>query len=104
MRSWRKFFFYAATILTVGETGWGQKAPNWRVYKLADGLPESACLSLTISSQGKVLARHLNAALVSELDGYGVSVKSVPEAGKSRVYQSPGGQLLTVVSQGLREF
>jgi signal transduction histidine kinase len=105
MRSWRKFFFYAATILAAGETGWCQKTPNWHVYKLADGLPESACLSVTLSSQGKVLARHLNAPLVSELDGYGVSIKSVPESGKGRIYQSPGGgQYWTVVPQGLREF
>jgi signal transduction histidine kinase len=83
---------------------WAQRAPNWRVYKLADGLPESACIAVTISSQGKVLARHLNLPYLSELDGYTVSLRSAPEVGKSRVYQSPSGQLWTVVPEGLQEF
>jgi len=100
----RQLLFVTATLLTVEWTAWGQKSPDWRVYKLADGFPESACLSVTISSQGKVLVRHLNQAFVSELDGYRISSKPLPPVGKGRVYQSPGGQLWTVVPEGLCEF
>lgn len=102
--SCRQLLFLVVALLAVEARTWGQKAPDWRVYKLADGLPESACLSVTISSQGKVLARHLNLLLVSELDGFSVSNKPLPEIGKGRVYQSPNGQLWTVVPDGLREF
>src|SRR5215831_5666106 len=89
------------SILTLGSTGWAQKASNWRVYKLADGLPESACISVTVSPQGKVYVRHFALPVVSELDGY--TVRSIPasEIGRSRVYQSPGGQLWGVVPEGL---
>ena len=82
----------------------GQKASNWRAFKVADRLPESACISVTFSPQGKVLVRHFSAPFVSELDGYVVRTIPSPELGRSRVYQSPGGQLWTVVPEGLQEF
>ena len=85
-------------------TCWAQKASNWRVYKLSDRLPESACISVTLSPQGKVLVRHFALPLLSELDGYTVRTIPSPEVGRSRVYQSPGGQLWTVVPEGLQEF
>src|SRR5512140_2325496 len=81
-----------------------QPASNWRAFKLGDGLPESACISVTVSPQRKVLVRHLSVSSVTELDGYSATVIPSPEAGKSRVYQSPGGQLWTVVPGGLQEF
>jgi signal transduction histidine kinase len=83
---------------------WGQKPSNWRVYKFADGLPESACFSVSVSAQDKVLARHLNLPLVSDLDGYSIVTKVAPSSGKNRIYQSPGGQLWTAAPQGLSEF
>ncbi len=93
-----------AGLLASAGTCWGPKASNWRVYKLADRLPESACISVTVSPQGRVLARHLNLAIVTELDGYSVRTIPSPEIGKSRVYQSPGGQLWAAVPEGLEEF
>jgi signal transduction histidine kinase len=81
-----------------------QPAKSWRAYKLADGLPESACISVTTASHGRLIARPLSAPYVSELDGYSVTTVPSPEAGKSRVYRSPAGQLWTVVPEGLREF
>jgi len=93
-----------ATLVMLPQAGWAQKASNWRVYKLADGLPESTCTSVTIAPHGKVLVRHLNVSSVSELDGYTVSVLPAPDAGNGRVYESPGGQLWTVVRDGLQEF
>ena len=71
---------------------------------MADGLPESACVSVALAPQGKVLARHLKSGSVSELDGYTVNVIPSPGPGNGRVYQSPGGQLWAVVADGLQEF
>jgi signal transduction histidine kinase len=104
MSSCRKSLVLTAALVTGAAVGWAQKIPNWRTYKMADGLRESACLSVTVSAQGKVLARHYNAPFVSELDGYGISVIQLPEIGKGRLYQSPAGQLWTVIQQGLMEF
>jgi signal transduction histidine kinase len=94
----------AAALLMVSVNCWAQKASNWRVYRVADGLPESGCIAVTVSPQKKVLARHLRLPFVTELDGYTNTVLPAPETGKSRVYQSPGGQLWTVVPGGLLEF
>jgi len=94
----------AAAFLMVVATSWSQRTSNWRIYRMADGLPESACVAITISPQGKVLAKHLNDRSVSELDGYTVNVIPTPEILASRVYESPGGQLWTVVPGGLQEY
>ena len=95
-------------LLALAETSWGQKPSDWpvnlRAYRMADGLPESACISVVLASQGKVLARHLKSGSVSELDGYSVSIIPAPGDGNGRVYQSPGGQLWAVVAEGLQEF
>jgi signal transduction histidine kinase/ligand-binding sensor domain-containing protein len=100
-------FLLGAALVALAQTSWGQKPPdwpvNWRVYRMADGLPESACASVGLAPQGKVMARHLKSGFVSELDGYTVSVIPAPGPGDGRVYQSPGGQLWTVVADGLQE-
>ena len=101
---WRRWLLFYWVLLTTGASCWGEKASNWRIYKLADRLPESACISVTVSPQGKVLVRHFTLPIVTELDGYGVRSIPSPEIGKSRVYQSPGGQLWAVVPEGLQEF
>jgi signal transduction histidine kinase len=82
----------------------GQRASDWRVYKMADGLPESACVSVSVTTQGKVLARHLNETWASELDGYSVLPVALPDGAIGRVYEGPSGQLWTVVPNGLQEF
>jgi signal transduction histidine kinase len=97
-------FFLGAAMLVRVETGWSQRASNWRTYRMADGLPESGCVAVTIAPQGKILVKHLSSASVSELDGYNVNVIPAPEVVGSRVYESAGGQLWTVVAQGLQEF
>lgn len=102
--SGRQWVWLVAAILASAETGWGQKASNWRIYKLADGLPESACLAITVSAQERVLVRHLDLPLFSELDGYSIVVKPAMDIGKSRIYQSPGGQFWAAAPEGLREF
>jgi signal transduction histidine kinase/ligand-binding sensor domain-containing protein len=101
-KAWHPFL--AAAMLIVGQTGWSQRTSYWRVYRMADGLPESACVAVTASPQGKILARHLTTAYVSQLDGYGVNGLPCLEAAPSRVYESPGGQLWTATPQGLQEY
>src|SRR5271157_1726359 len=88
------------------EHGW-----NWRVYKIVDGLPSAQCTSVTIAPHGmavdphgKVLVTHAGFAGLTELDGYGVKVIRAPQVLTNRVYESPAGQLWTVVPDGLLEF
>ncbi|HSU54259.1 MAG TPA: ATP-binding protein [Candidatus Dormibacteraeota bacterium] len=81
-----------------------QRVGNWRAYRSPDGLPESACVSVTLSAQGKLIAKHPNVGLISEFDGYTVSTIPVPDSPCGRIYESPGGQLWTVVPRGLSEF
>src|SRR5882724_7073050 len=94
--------FLGAAFVALAETTLGQRPASWRVYKLIDGLPESACSSVSISPQGKVVAKHLNLSAASELDGYTVTIVPTPE-GAGRIYASPGGQLWTVAPTGLQE-
>src|SRR5438552_11005047 len=93
---------FGAAFVAVAETTLGQRPASWRVYKLIDGLPESACSSVSISPQGKVVAKHLNLSSASELGGYTVTIVPTPE-GASRIYESPGGQLWTAAPTGLQE-
>ncbi|HWX19441.1 MAG TPA: ATP-binding protein [Candidatus Binatia bacterium] len=104
MRPNRVFLLIGAAVVALTQTSWGQKASTWRVYKVADGLPEPACISVTLSPLGKVIARDFNLPLAAVLDGYSVANIAVPETGRSRIYGSAGGQLWTVVPEGLEEF
>jgi signal transduction histidine kinase len=93
-----------AALAALAQTGWGQSPPLWRSYKLVDGLPEAACASVTVGAQGNVLARHLNVASITRLDGYTVSVVPSPPAGTGRCYESPAGQLWAAAADGVYEF
>src|SRR5436305_8070554 len=72
-------------------SSWGQKNSFWRIYNLADGMPESACISVTAAQQGRVLVRHVTQPFISELDGYGINPVPAPNNAVGRVYESPGG-------------
>ena len=105
MRTGLKYLLSAAVVALAG-TGWGQnEASNWRKFKIADGLPEATCTSVTISPHGQVLVTHLNSPGISRLNGYDLELIPVPETGqpRRRVYESSGGQLWTVVTNGLLE-
>jgi signal transduction histidine kinase len=97
-----------AALVALAERSWAQKPSSWpvnsRVYRTVDGLPESACISVALTPQNKVLVRHLKSAFISQLNGYTIDIMPAPETGNSRVYESPGGQLWTVVPDGLQEF
>jgi signal transduction histidine kinase/ligand-binding sensor domain-containing protein len=99
----RRWLQVTAALLGLAPMCRAQVGLNWRVYKLADHLPESACIAVTVSPQGLVLARHYNLPGLTELDGYNVARLASPETGKNRVYQSAGGQLWTVAPEGLAE-
>lgn len=99
-----RWILLAAAVIGLPNTSPAQRASNWRVYKLADGLPESACMAITISPHGKVLVRHVDYSSLTELDGYGAFSIPAPDTGKGRVYQSPGGQLWAVIPGGLQEY
>jgi signal transduction histidine kinase/ligand-binding sensor domain-containing protein len=106
MRPKRLLALAGAVSLALVEVGHGQthRGLNARGFKLGDGLADSACLSATVSLQGKVLVRHPGTAGVSEFDGYSIQIIPSPGEGIGRVYGSPAGQLWTVARQGLQEF
>jgi signal transduction histidine kinase len=91
-----------AAVLALTEPALSQRSSNWRVYKLRDGLPDTACVTATLSPQGNILVRHLSVPSVSELDGYNITIFGAP-AGSARVYESPGGQLWTLTYNALQE-
>ncbi len=66
-------------------------------------MAESSCLSVTVSPHGRVLARHLQNAAISELDGHDLTIHSAPPDARGRVYQVPSGQRWTAGPQGLYE-
>ncbi len=93
-----------ALLAALAHTGWSQPASPWRAFKMADGLAEPACSSVTISAKGNILVRHLLAPSVSKLDGYDVSVFPAPPTRSGRVFDSPAGQLWSPGTNGVHEF
>ncbi|MGC3957113.1 MAG: ATP-binding protein [Verrucomicrobiota bacterium] len=77
---------------------------HWRSFTEGDGLPENACVSVSVGAAGNILVRHAKAAAVSVFDGYEFSSVPAPDPNRSRIFESPGGQLWTVASDGLLEF
>lgn len=104
MMSIRWILVCGTAFLAATTAGWAQKASNWRVYKSADGLPESVTSSVTVSSRGNVWVKHLNDPLISSLDGYEIKNFPSPGIGANRFYESPGGQLWTIATNGLQLF
>src|SRR5215212_5633621 len=93
-----------ALLVLAADRAAAQRATSWRAFKLADGLPESACISVALGSQGRVLVKHLTRASITQLDGYENTVLPLNQNTTTRIYESPGGQLWTVVPEGLQEF
>ena len=90
-----------ATLVVLGGTAWGQRVSNWRVYRLNDGLPESACRSVTIGPSGKVLVQHIREPSISRFDGYLFTTIPSPNGNYSRPHEGPNGQIWMVASNGL---
>jgi signal transduction histidine kinase len=97
-------FLLAPALVALAPTLFAQPTNYWRVFTRADGLAENACVSVTLGASGNVLVRHLKSASVSVLDGYDVTIIPEPGTWRHRVYESPGGQLWSVIPSGLQEF
>ncbi len=91
-------------LAVLAQSCWGQPASPWRAFKVIDGLPEAACLSVTVNAQGTVLVRHLAAPSVSRLDGYVVDGFPAPPIRTGRVYETRWGQVWSPATNGMFEF
>jgi hypothetical protein len=60
--------------------------------------------SVTVGSRGTIWVNHLNSPLISSLDGYEIKTLPSPGIGANRFYESPGGQLWTIATNGLQLF
>lgn len=95
---------FVLALFALGGTAAAQLTNQWRLFTKADGLPENACVSVTVGAGGNILVRHARAATVSLFDGYEFATVPAPDTNRSRIYESPGGQLWTVTRDGLLEF
>jgi signal transduction histidine kinase/ligand-binding sensor domain-containing protein len=92
-----------ATLVALGETAWGQKAAsNWRVYRsITDGLPESACRSVSIGPGGKVFVQYVREPALSRFDGYTFTTIPSPVGNSGRALEGLNGQIWMVASNSL---
>lgn len=101
----RRWWFWAVGALgLLAQIGPAQVASPWRAFKVADGLPDAACNSVTVAPHGTVLVRHLLVPFVTRLDGYTISNFPAPPTRSGRVYETRAGQLWTASTNGLYEF
>lgn len=97
-------FLLAVFIMLAPMVARAQRYSDWRIYRASDGMAETPCVSVTVGVSEKIITKHINAESISELNGYSIASFASPEIGRNRVYQSSGGQLWTVTSEGLQEF
>ena len=95
---------FGAAFIALAQTGWGQGVANWRVYGLGDGLPKSACISVAVTSRGKVLVKNPDSTAIAELDGYTINTFPGPSDIIGRIGESPIGQIWAMTRQGLQEW
>ena len=92
MKFWRRIFLLGTVFLALARTGRGQSASDWRIFRDYNGLHQSACVSVSVTPDGKVLVRHPDGVFVSELDGYNVKSVALPEP-VADISESPDGHL-----------
>jgi signal transduction histidine kinase len=78
-----------------------EQVGHWRVYREAEGLPESGFNSLTVAENGNILAVSSATSSFWVFDGYDAKPFALPDPAALRVYQSPAGQLWTISPRGL---
>lgn len=98
------FLLLAAGRLALAPALPAQSPARWRVFTRTDGMSDNVCLNVTLGASGNVLVRHGKSSAVSVLDGYDVVNVPGPGLNRNRVYESPGGQLWSVTTDGLQEF
>lgn len=79
----------------------GLRLSSWRV---ADGLPSSTPLGVTLSPRGNVLTTHDATFPVARLDGFAVTTISNSVGAPTRVYEGRSGRLWCAHVGGLLEF
>ena len=100
----RAILCFVGALFALQATALAQITNQWRGFTRTDGLPERTCLSVTIGTSGNLLLRHARSAEVTIFNGYEFTSVSSPDTNRGRIYESPGGQLWTVASEGLLEF
>lgn len=104
MKFWSRIFLLGTVLLALARTGRGQDTFDWRIYKDINGLHQSACVSVSVTLEGKILIRHPDEAFVTELDGYTARSIALPEPAAD-ASESPGGRLWMMTHDGrLEEF
>src|SRR5579864_3489233 len=100
----RKGRFLLAVFVALAPLARAQRYLDWRIYHASDGLPESACVSVSVGANGRIFVKHVDLESISELDGYSITSFPAPEIGRNRVCETSLGQLWSVTSQGLEEY
>ena len=98
------FLGCVALLAALSPAGAAPTTNHWRAFTKADGLLENSCISLTIGASGNILVRHAKSPVISIFDGYEFTSIPGPGTNRGRIYESPGGQLWTVTTEGLLEF
>jgi len=104
MKPLAAFLLFATVLLASAPALPAQSSARWRVFTRADGMSDNVCLKVTLGASGNVLVRHVKSSGISVLDGYEVTNVPGPGLNRNRVYESPGGQLWSVTTDGLQEF
>ena len=86
--------FIAALMASVPSAE-AQRGSNWRVYKAADGLPETLATAISLGPRGHIWVRHPNVEWIGRLDGYDVAAIPAPNLGNSRIYEGASGEIWT---------
>src|SRR5579883_2473710 len=104
MKFKRWFLWLAGALLGMAVPCQAQHGSHWRVYRAADGLPETYTTAITVGQHGHLWVRHPYADWVSRLTGYAVKAFPGPGLGTSRIYESASGQLWTCSIEGLQRY
>jgi signal transduction histidine kinase/ligand-binding sensor domain-containing protein len=102
MKRWQLILLAGTTLLASVQLNRGQSVSDWRVYTVDDGMHQSACVAVSVSPNGKVVALHRFRSFVTELDGYGVHSIALPTLADA-ISKGPSGQLWAAVQDGLLE-
>ncbi|HQH71175.1 MAG TPA: two-component regulator propeller domain-containing protein, partial [bacterium] len=96
---------YTLSILwfSLVTAAWGHPPPDWRVWKVMDGLAESFSHDVFLDAQGHVWVNQGDVSRISRLDGYRVTLfpNPVPQA---PVSVNPQGQIWSLYPGGLQIF
>jgi hypothetical protein len=100
---YRSLCILTTAWLALASAARGQRASTWRLFNMADGLPEPGCASVSITPQGNVLVRMMSTRQFAELNGYTVVTSAAPDSIVGRIGKSPSGQYWAVAPEGLEE-